>query len=149
MRCVVQKVSRASVTVAGETVGRIGAGFMVLVGVAEGDTEADAAYCAGKISGLRVFEDSEDKMNLSLADVGGSVLLVSQFTLLGDARHGRRPSFIEAARPETAEPLITRLKDMLLEAGLAVETGRFRTHMEVELVNDGPVTILLDSRKGF
>ncbi len=149
MRCVVQRVARASVTVAGEVVGEIGAGFMVLVGVAEGDTEADAAYCAGKISGLRVFEDSEDKMNLSLADVGGSVLLVSQFTLLGDARHGRRPSFIEAARPETAEPLFTRLKDMLLEAGLAVETGRFRTHMEVTLLNDGPVTILLDSRKTF
>ena len=149
MRCVVQRVTRASVTVEGETVGRIGSGFMVLVGVQEGDAEADAAYCAQKISGLRVFEDAEDKMNLSLADVGGQVLLVSQFTLLGDARHGRRPSFIEAARPELAEPLFLRLKAMLEQAGLPVETGRFRTHMEVELVNDGPVTILLDSRKGF
>ena len=149
MRCVIQRVTRASVTVDGEVVGRIGTGFMVLVGVQTGDAEADAAYCASKISGLRVFEDSEDKMNLSLSDVGGSVLLVSQFTLLGDARHGRRPSFIEAARPEEAEPLFLRLKAMLSDAGLAVETGRFRTHMEVELVNDGPTTILLDSKKEF
>ncbi|MBR3505208.1 MAG: D-tyrosyl-tRNA(Tyr) deacylase [Clostridia bacterium] len=149
MRCVVQRVTRARVTVEGETVGEIGAGFMALVGVQEGDGEADAAYCAQKISGLRVFEDAEDKMNLSLADVGGGVLLVSQFTLLGDARHGRRPSFSDAARPELAEPMFLRLKAMLEEAGLTVETGRFRTHMEVELVNDGPVTILLDSRKGF
>ena len=149
MRCVVQRVTRASVTVDGELVGKIGEGFMVLVGVAEGDTEADAAYCASKISGLRVFEDAEDKMNLSLADVGGQVLLVSQFTLLGDARRGRRPSFIWAARPELAEPLFLRLKSLLEETGLTVETGRFRTHMQVELVNDGPVTILLDSRKEF
>ena len=149
MRCVVQRVTRASVTVEGEVVGKIGGGFMVLVGVQEGDGEPDAAYCAQKISGLRVFEDAEDKMNLSLSDVGGSVLLVSQFTLLGDARHGRRPSFSDAARPELAEPLFLRLKALLEQAGLTVETGRFRTHMEVELVNDGPVTILLDSRKGF
>lgn len=149
MRCVVQRVTRASVTVAGEVVGRIGAGFMVLVGVAEGDAEADAAYCASKISGLRVFEDADDKMNLSLADVGGQVLLVSQFTLMGDARHGRRPSFSGAARPEQAEPLFLRLVSLLEQTGLRVETGRFRTHMEVELVNDGPVTILLDSKKGF
>ena len=149
MRCVIQRVTRASVTVDGEIVGRIGPGFMALVGVQEGDGEPDAAYCASKISGLRVFEDAEDKMNLSLADVGGSVLLVSQFTLLGDARHGRRPSFSHAARPELAEPLFLRLKALLEQAGLSVETGRFRTHMEVELVNDGPVTILLDSRKGF
>ena len=149
MRCVVQRVTRASVTVDGETVGKIGLGFMVLVGVQEGDGEADAAYCAQKISGLRVFEDPDDKMNLALADVGGGVLLVSQFTLLADARHGRRPSFIGAARPEVAEPLFLRLKAMLEETRLSVETGRFRTHMQVELVNDGPVTILLDSRKGF
>ena len=149
MRCVVQRVPRASVTVEGEVVGKIGGGFMVLVGVQEGDGEPDAAYCAQKISGLRVFEDAEDKMNLSLSDVGGSLLLVSQFTLLGDARHGRRPSFSDAARPELAEPLFLRLKALLEQAGLTVETGRFRTHMEVELVNDGPVTILLDSRKGF
>ena len=149
MRCVVQKVTRANVTVDGETVGKIGAGYMVLVGAEEGDVEADAAYCAEKIAGLRVFEDENDKMNLSLEDVGGSVLLVSQFTLLGDARHGRRPSFIRAARPEVAEPLFENVKARLVQRGLNVETGRFRTHMQVELVNDGPVTILLDSRKGF
>ena len=149
MRCVIQKVTSASVDVAGETVGRIGDGFMVLVGAETGDTEADARYCAEKIAGLRVFEDANDKMNLSLADVGGSVLLVSQFTLLADARHGRRPDFIQAARPESAEPLCEIVKAILEEKGLRVETGRFRTHMEVSLVNDGPVTILLDSRKKF
>ena len=149
MRCVIQKVTEAEVTVEGEAVGRIGPGFMVLVGAEEGDTEADAAYCAGKVAGLRVFEDAEDKMNLSLADVGGDVLLVSQFTLLGDARHGRRPSFSHAARPEVAEPLCERMKALLEAEGLRVETGRFRTHMRVSLVNDGPVTILLDSKKGF
>ena len=149
MRCVIQKVSRASVTVEGEVVGQIGTGFMVLVGVQQGDAESDAAYCASKISGLRIFDDENDKMNLSLGDVGGRVLLVSQFTLLGDARHGRRPSFTEAARPEEAEKLFLRLKEMLEQAGLSVETGRFRTHMEVELVNDGPINILLDSKKEF
>ena len=149
MRCVVQRVTRASVTVEGETVGRIGSGFMVLVGVQEGDAEADAAYCAQKISGLRVVEDAEDKMNLSLADVGGGVLLVSQFTLLGDARHGRRPSFIRAARPEVAEPMVEQVAALLREKGIETKLGRFRTHMVVSLVNDGPVTILLDSRKGF
>ena len=149
MRCVVQRVSHASVTVSGQVVGRIGPGFLVLIGAEETDDLTDAKYCAEKIAGLRVFEDPDDKMNLSVSDVGGSVLLVSQFTLLGDARHGRRPSFIEAARPELAEPLFLRLKALLEQAGLPVETGRFRTHMEVELVNDGPVTILLDSRKGF
>ena len=149
MRCVIQRVTRARVTVDHETVGQIASGFMVLVGVQSGDTEADAAYCAAKIAGLRVFEDEDDKMNLSLSDVHGGVLLVSQFTLLGDARHGRRPSFSDAARPEDAEPLFTHLKELLVKAGLSVETGRFRTHMDVELVTDGPVTILLDSRKGF
>lgn len=149
MRCVVQKVTRASVTVNGEIVGKIGAGFMALVGVETGDTEADAAYIAGKLTGLRIFEDADDKMNLSLADVGGDVLLVSQFTLLADARHGRRPSFIGAARPEDAEPLCETLKQKIEAAGVHVETGRFRTHMEVELVNDGPTTILLDSKKSF
>ena len=149
MRCVVQKVKRASVTVAGELVGEIGMGYMVLVGAEEGDTEADVIYCADKIVGLRVFEDADDKMNLSLQDVGGSVLLVSQFTLLGDARKGRRPSFIRAARPEQAEPLFEKLVQRVSDAGIPVATGRFRTHMEVSLVNDGPTTILLDSKKGF
>ena len=149
MRCVIQKVTRACVTVGGEVAGRIDGGFMVLVGAQDGDTEADARYCAEKIAGLRVFEDENDKMNLSLADVGGSVLLVSQFTLLADARHGRRPDFIQAARPEVAEPLCERVKAIIEEKSIHVETGRFRTHMQVELLNDGPVTILLDSRKGF
>ena len=149
MRCVVQKVTRASVTVAGELVGEIGQGYMVLVGAEEGDAEADVNYCADKIVGLRVFEDADDKLNLSVKDVGGSVLLVSQFTLLGDARKGRRPSFIRAARPELAEPLFEKLVQRVSDAGIPVATGRFRTHMEVSLVNDGPVTILLDSKKGF
>ena len=149
MRCVVQRVSRASVTVAGELVGEIEKGYMVLVGAGEDDTEADVNYCADKISGLRVFEDDQEKMNLSVQDVGGSVLMVSQFTLLGDARHGRRPSFSHAARPEMAEPLFELLCKKVAEKGIHVETGRFRTHMEVSLVNDGPVTILLDSKKGF
>ena len=149
MRCVVQKVTQASVTVDKEVVGKIGAGFMVLVGVETGDTDADATYIAGKITGLRIFEDADDKMNLSLQDVGGEVLLVSQFTLLADARHGRRPSFIGAARPEIAQPLCEVLKQKIESAGIHVETGRFQTHMEVELLNDGPVTILLDSKKLF
>ena len=149
MRCVIQRVTSASVEVAGETVGSIQDGFMVLVGAENGDTEADARYCAEKIAGLRVFEDADDKMNLSLSDVGGSVLLVSQFTLLADARHGRRPDFIQAARPEVAEPLCEVVKQLIEEKGIRVETGRFRTHMRVSLVNDGPVTILLDSRKRF
>ena len=149
MRCVVQKVSRASVTVAGEVVGEIGTGFMVLVGAEDGDTEADATYCADKIAGLRIFEDDQEKMNLSVKDVNGGVLLVSQFTLLGDARHGRRPSFIRAARPEAAEPLFELLCEKVAAHGIPVATGRFRTHMEVSLVNDGHCTILLDSKKGF
>ena len=149
MRLVVQRVARASVTVDGEVTGKIGKGYMVLVGAEVGDTEADARLCADKLAGLRVFVDDEDKMNRSVLDVGGAILLVSQFTLLGDARHGRRPSFIAAARPEEAEPLLETMKAMLEEKGLHVETGRFRAHMDVELVNDGPVTILIDSRKVF
>lgn len=149
MRCVIQRVTRASVTVEGERVSEIRDGFLVLLGAQAGDGEADARYCAEKIAGLRVFEDENDKMNLSLSDVGGSVLLVSQFTLLADARHGRRPDFIQAARPEAAEPLCERVREMLVEKGLNVQTGRFRTHMQVELLNDGPVTILLDSKKAF
>ena len=149
MRCVVQRVTRAQVTVEGETVGQIEKGFMVLVGVESEDGPKDMSYCVEKIAGLRVFEDSEDKMNLSLSDVGGQVLLVSQFTLLGDARHGRRPSFIRAERPEIAGPMVEEMAQALRQRGLHVETGRFQTHMQVELVNDGPVTLLLDSRKGF
>jgi len=149
MRCVIQRVTRASVTVEGELVSEIKDGFMVLVGAEDGDTEADAKYCADKIAGLRVFEDADDKMNLSVKDVGGSVLLVSQFTLLSVARHGRRPSFSNAARPELAEPLCDKVRDMLVAHGIPTLTGRFRTHMKVDLLNDGPVTILLDSKKGF
>ena len=147
MRCVIQRVTRASVDVAGETVGSIGKGFMVLLGAQAGDGEADAKYCADKIAGLRIFEDENEKMNLALKDVGGDVLLVSQFTLLANARHGRRPDFLQAARPEVAEPLCERVRVMLEERGVHVETGRFRADMQVSLVNDGPVTILLDSRE--
>ena len=149
MRCVIQKVTSASVKSEGTEVGKIGAGFMVLVGAEVGDTEADMIYCADKIAGLRVFEDEQDKMNLSLQDVGGAVLFVSQFTLLGDARHGRRPAFIDAERPEKAEPLFDALVQRVSEKGIPTACGRFRTHMEVSLINDGPVTILLDSRKKF
>ena len=149
MRCVIQKVTQSRVTVDGEETGRIGNGFMVLVGVEDGDTEKDLDYCVKKICGLRVFEDENEKMNLSLHDVDGKVLLVSQFTLLGDARHGNRPSFSNAARPEVAEPMCEEMKKRIEANGIAVETGRFQTHMMVELVNDGPITILLDSRKGF
>lgn len=149
MRCVIQKVTHASVTVEGELVSQIQDGFLVLLGVEETDNETDARYCADKIAGLRVFEDAEDKMNLSVKDVGGKVLLVSQFTLLGDARHGRRPSFSHAAKPEIAEPLCDKVREMLLAHGIETLTGRFRTHMKVDLLNDGPVTILLDSKRNF
>ena len=149
MRCVVQRVKEASVTVAGEVVGKIGPGYMVLIGVSAEDTEKDVRYMADKVPNLRIFEDAEDKMNLSLKDVGGEILAVSQFTLYGDARGGRRPSFIAAARPEAANELYEQLVASWREQGIHVETGRFRTHMEVGLVNDGPVTILLDSMKGF
>lgn len=149
MRCVVQRVKEASVTVAGEVVGKIGPGYMVLIGVSVEDTEKDVRYMADKVPNLRIFEDAEDKMNLSLKDVGGEILAVSQFTLYGDARGGRRPSFIAAARPEAANELYEQLVASWREQGIHVETGRFRTHMEVGLVNDGPVTLLLDSTKGF
>ena len=149
MRIVAQRVNHASVTVEGETVGAIGAGLMVLVGAEEGDTREDVQFMAGKIAGMRIFEDENDKMNLCVKDVGGSVLLVSQFTLLGDARHGRRPSFSHAAAPDVAEPLVDALRDELRAMGIHTETGRFRTHMKVLLENDGPVTIMLDSHKLF
>ncbi len=149
MRCVIQRVTRASVAVEGRVVGEIGPGFLALLGVEEGDGEKDVRYVSDKVAGLRVFEDENDKMNLSIQDVGGSVLAVSQFTLCGDARHGRRPSFSAAARPDIAIPLYEAFCNQLREVGIPVETGVFQAHMNVALVNDGPVTILLDSRKGF
>jgi D-tyrosyl-tRNA(Tyr) deacylase len=135
------------VTVAGEVSGEIGRGMLVLLGVAGDDTEADARLLAGKIAGLRIFEDDREKMNLALLDVRGAVLAVSQFTLLGDCRKGRRPSFTAAAGPDLAERLYQVFVDGVAGHGIRVATGRFRQHMEVELVNDGPVTLLLDSRQ--
>lgn len=149
MRAVIQRVEQASVSVEGEIRGRIGAGLLVLIGVEEGDGDADFKYIADKAPNLRVFEDEQGKMNRSLLDVGGEVLAVSQFTLLGDARGGRRPSFIAAARPETADPMYERLVADWRARGIRVETGVFGAHMKVSLVNDGPVTILLDSRRRF
>jgi len=145
VRAVIQRVSRASVTEDGETVGQIGRGFLVLVGVTHADGQAEADWLARKIAGLRLFEDAAGKMNLGLAEVGGAVLVVSQFTLYGDARKGRRPDFLQAARPEQAEPLVDYLALRLKEEGLPVATGRFRAMMEVALVNDGPVTLWLDT----
>ena len=145
MRVVVQRVSSAQVTVDGDVVGRIGRGFLVLVGIAPSDGEAEAQHLARKIVGLRVFEDDGGKMNRGLADVGGAVLAVSQFTLYGDVRKGRRPSFIGAARPEQAEPLYQRFCQLLAAEGVAVEQGVFQAHMQIALVNDGPVTIWLDT----
>lgn len=149
MRAVVQRVSRGEVRVDGVAVGSVGRGFVVLLGVARGDEEADARALADKVAGLRVFEDAAGKMNLSLAEVGGGVLVVSQFTLLGDARKGNRPSFVDAAPPEVGSALYERFCAVLRERGLPVATGTFRATMAVELVNDGPVTILLDSRRLF
>lgn len=149
MRCVVQRVKWARVEVEGQVVGQIGPGFLALVGSEEGDTGADQDYIADKLCTLRVFEDGQGKMNLSIADVGGAILLVSQFTLLGDARHGRRPSFSRAARPEKAAPMLEAMALDIAGRGIPVESGKFRAHMEVSLLNDGPVTLLLDSRKGF
>ena len=149
MRAVIQRVEQASVSVEGEIRGQIGAGFLVLIGVEEGDGDADFKYIADKVPNLRVFEDDQGKMNRSLLDVGGEVLAVSQFTLLGDARGGRRPSFITAARPETADPMYERLVAEWRARGIRVETGVFGAHMKVSLINDGPVTILLDSRRRF
>lgn len=149
MRAVVQRVSRARVTVDGDVVGQIGPGYVVLLGVAREDDEAAADYMADKIAGLRVFEDEAGKMNRSIQDAGGAILAISQFTLYGDVRRGRRPGFDRAGRPEQAEPLYERFVARLRAMGLHVETGRFQTHMEVELVNDGPVTILIDSERTF
>lgn len=153
MRAVIQKVTRARVTVVeadrNDIAGSIDHGFMVLLGVGEGDTEADAQYTADKIANLRIFEDEAGKLNLSLKDTGGAVLLVSQFTLYADARNGRRPSFSHAAKPECANRLYEYVADLLRKHGITVETGRFQTHMQIDLCNDGPVTLLLDSKKLF
>jgi D-aminoacyl-tRNA deacylase len=149
MRAVVQRVSRAKVTVNGEITGEIGLGLLVLLGVGRDDTEADAIYLSEKIAGLRVFEDAQGKMNRSLQDASGSVLAVSQFTLYGDVRRGKRPSFDAAAPPEKARQLYEFFVEQIRAAGLRCDTGRFQEMMEVELVNDGPVTILLDSAKAF
>ncbi len=148
MRAVVQRVSRASVTVNGEVVGSINRGLMVLVGVTPGDGDADARAIGAKIAGLRIFRDSEGKMNLSLSDIGGAVLLVSQFTLYGSVRKGRRPSFVDAAISAVAEPLVDAVATALGERGLIVETGVFGADMSVDLTNDGPVTLVLESQDG-
>ena len=149
MRCVVQRVTRSSVTVNGEVSGAIGPGLMVLIGVSADDTEADLKYMAEKVPNLRIFDDDNGVMNRSLLDAGGSILAVSQFTLYGDARGGRRPSYIRAAKPDKADALYEQLIARWREKGVHVETGIFRTDMKVALVNDGPVTILLDSEKQF
>jgi D-tyrosyl-tRNA(Tyr) deacylase len=149
MRAVVQRVSRAKVEASGEVAGQIGLGLLVLLGVGRDDSDADAVYLAEKIAGLRVFEDGEGKMNRSVKDVGGSVLAVSQFTLYGDVRRGKRPSFDDAAPPEKARQLYELFVEQIRAAGLRCETGRFQEMMQVELVNEGPVTILLDSTKAF
>ena len=149
MRACVQRVSRASVTVDGETVGPIGRGMLVLLGVTGDDGPGDAAYLAEKTTSLRIFEDDDGKMNRSLLETGGGMLVVSQFTLLGDCRKGRRPSFIQAAAPELAECLYQQFVAAVRDRGVHAATGRFRAHMDVALVNDGPVTLLLDSRKLF
>lgn len=149
MRAVIQKVSRAKVTVDGEITGEIGPGLLVLLGVSKTDTEKDALYLIDKILNLRVFEDADGKMNLSLLDIEGELLVVSQFTLYGDTRRGRRPSFIEAASPEEANRLYEFFVDESRKQVTKVATGRFQAMMDVELVNDGPVTILIDSEKTF
>ena len=150
MRAVLQRVTRASVKVEGETAGEIEGGLLVLLGIARDDTHADALYLLEKINGLRIFDDAEGRMNLSLAETGGALLVVSQFTLYGDARRGRRPSWSEAAAPEVAAPLYEFfVSEARRKTPGRVETGSFRRMMEVELTNDGPVTILLDSRKQF
>lgn len=149
MRAVVQRCNYCRVLSEGEETGRIGRGFAVLLGVKKGDTEADAKYIADKILHLRVFEDENDKLNLSVQDVGGELMIVSQFTLYGDCRHGRRPSFTEAEAPVRADELYLQVVQLCRDAGVHVETGKFQTHMKVELENDGPVTMLLDSKKEF
>ena len=147
MRAVVQKVKNASVVVEGEKISDIGDGLLVLLAVKESDADQDLAYIKKKIENLRIFEDSDEKMNLSIKDVGGEILLVSQFTLYGDVRKGNRPSFIESAKPDKANEYYEVLIDQLRHDGFKVQTGKFQTHMEVNLTNDGPVTIILDSER--
>jgi D-tyrosyl-tRNA(Tyr) deacylase len=149
VKALLQRVSAASVSVAGEVVGRIGRGVVVLVGVAQGDSEKDARYLAQRTVNLRIFSDEAGKFNLSALDIGGELLVVSQFTLLADTRKGRRPSFTDAAPPPQAEELFTLFVDEARASGLRVETGRFQQHMQLEIHNDGPVTIMLDSREKF
>ena len=149
MRAVIQRVKESSVAIDGRTVGRSARGLMVLIGVEDGDTDKDLAYVADKVPNLRIFEDENGKMNRSLMDLGGQILAISQFTLLGDARTGRRPSFTAAARPDTAVPLYEALVEKWRSLGIHVETGVFGADMQVSLINDGPVTILLDSRRIF
>ncbi len=144
MRVLVQRVARAEVRVGDRVAGRVGTGLLLLVGLTHADTEAELAWMADKVLGLRVFADAEGKLNLDVGEAGGAVLVVSQFTLYGDARRGRRPSFVDAARPETAEPLYERFVAMLRERGARVATGEFGAMMAVELVNDGPVTLWLE-----
>lgn len=147
MRAVIQRVSRARVTIDGVVHGEIGKGFLILLGICEGDTEAEAVYLADKCVGLRVFTDENDKMNLAAADVGGGLLVISQFTLYGDCKKGKRPNFMRAAKPEPAVPLYEKFLARCRESGLPVETGVFGADMAVELVNDGPVTILMDTEE--
>ncbi|TGA99514.1 D-tyrosyl-tRNA(Tyr) deacylase [Sporolactobacillus shoreae] len=147
MKVVMQRVKKAAVEVDGETVGSIDHGLLLLVGIKKGDNPEDINYVADKIGSLRIFEDEADKMNLSVHDVGGEVLSVSQFTLYGDTTHGRRPSFIEAERPEQAEPLYEAFNDRLRGQGLRVATGKFGAMMDVSLINDGPVTLIVESKK--
>lgn len=149
MRAIIQKVTKASVVVEDDLISEIGNGYMILLAVKETDTEEDLAYIKRKIANLRIFEDEEGKMNLSLKDTGGEILLVSQFTLYGDARKGNRPSFTESAGLEKANDYYEKLRDELTKEGFLVKTGQFQAHMEVSLVNDGPVTIILDSERIF
>ncbi|MFP6596868.1 MAG: D-aminoacyl-tRNA deacylase [Candidatus Hydrogenedentota bacterium] len=149
MRAVIQRVTESSVKVEGEIVGEIGPGLMVLLGIEVDDSEKEAVVIVKKITDLRIFNDADRKFNLSLTDTGGSVLVISQFTLLGDCRKGRRPSFIKAARPETAVPLYESVIEGLRNAGVEVASGVFGAHMDVHLINDGPVTLLIDTKKEF
>ena len=149
MRAVVQRVKNAGVTIDGENISEIGKGLLILIGITQGDTQADIDYIVSKCANLRIFDDEDGVMNLSGSDIGAEILVVSQFTLYGDARKGRRPSYINALAPSDAEPVYEKTVEAFRETGLKVKTGRFGAEMDVRLVNDGPVTILLDSRKGF